>query len=83
LLPLRCRIVTETARERVEKPLGRVLFGREYQHSGQKGKRAGKTSSARAKSERFSTGESGAQVAEKPARQAKRLVAVPFSFLLS
>src|SRR5436853_3766586 len=32
-------------------------------------KRAGKTSSARAKSERFSTGESGARVAEKPARQ--------------
>ena len=44
------------------------------------GKRAGKTSSARAKSERFSTGESGARVAEKPARQAKRFVAVSFNF---
>jgi hypothetical protein len=33
-----------------------------------------------AKSERLSTGESGAEVAEKPARQAKRFVAVSFYF---
>jgi hypothetical protein len=51
-------------------------------HVAAESKRAGKTSCARAKSERFSTGGSGAQVAEKPAQQAKRLVAAPFNFLL-
>ena len=62
-------------------PLERVLFWpRVSGEQRAEGKRAGKTSSARAKSERFSTGESGARVAEKPARQAKRFVAVSFNF---
>jgi hypothetical protein len=51
------------------------LFGREYQDSG--GRQTSRKNIER-ESERFSTSESGAQVAEKPTRQARRFVAVSF-----